>query len=683
MMAVPAHDEPGWPVDGYSWASLPDDLPALLTISLDAADPRALAAAIKHRERELTEAELPRIRAAITSAERPTPLWDSVADPRDDPEYEAGELAAQALGDAAEEEGRLLPSPSDPMAVARNLVTERYIEPATGALTLRHWRGGWWTWHRTHWAEREERAIRKVAYAFTEHSFYGTDSGPKPWEPTRFKIGNLLEALAAVAHLDETVDQPAWTDGKDHDEIIIAVANGLLDLGRRRLHPHTPMFFNQTAVPFAYDPEAPSPARWAAFLAQLWPEDADSVAALAEFFGYVISGRLDQHKIMLVVGPTRGGKGTIARILGKLIGPANVAGPTLSSLSFDFGLAPLLGKALAVISDARLDAQRDSSVVVERLLAISGEDTITVNRKYREQWTGKLPTRFLVISNELPRLGDASATIANRFVVLLLRESWLGREDLALEPALSTELSGILNWSLAGLDRLTAAGRFTRPASTDEAILTLQDLASPVSAFVRDRCVRGPVNEVPIDTIFATWKAWAEANGNRAGSVQTFGRNLRAVVPGLRVVQPRDGEARERAYQGIGLRDHVPPPGPETRTGHSAAERVPSRATGQEADPEGAGTQWHAIHANVGGTHSDKMKGNGSTPCDQCGAPLVGLPDGRTVCTSPTHPHARLAPVPSTPSPTPTVACADYEAHRDHHRRVGVGWTCDACAVPA
>jgi putative DNA primase/helicase len=71
----------------------------------------------------------------------------------------------------------------------------------------------------------------------------------------------------------------------------------------------------------------------------------------------------------------------------------NVAGPTLSSLSGDFGLAPLLGKSLAVVSDARLSG-RNSSVVVERLLAISGEDTITVNRKYREQWTGKLPSRF-------------------------------------------------------------------------------------------------------------------------------------------------------------------------------------------------------------------------------------------------------------------------------------------------
>ncbi|MBA2489139.1 MAG: hypothetical protein H0V36_07465, partial [Chloroflexi bacterium] len=529
-----------------------------------------------------------------------------------------------------------LPPPSDPMAVARELVHERYAL-ASGDLTLRHWRGGWWTWALSHWVEREERAVRKECYAFTEHAVYPAGKGVKPWEPTRVKVGNLLEALAAVTHLDETVDQPSWIGGKGGGAVVggavVAVANGLLDLGRRHLLPHSPGYWNQTAVPFDFDPEAPPPVRWLSFLSELWPGDQESVDALAEWFGYVVSGRLDMHKILLIVGPTRGGKGTIARLLGKCIGPANVAGPTLSSLSYDFGLAPLLGKSLAVISDARLDASRDSSVVVERLLAISGEDTITVNRKYREQWTGKLPTRFLVISNELPRLGDASATIANRFVVLLLRESWLGREDHGLEAILTTELSGILNWALAGLDRLTAQDRFTRPASTDEAILALQDLASPVAAFVRDQCVIGTGHEAMIDLIFGRWREWAEVNGNRPGSRQTFGRNLRAVVPGLRVSQPRDGDTRDRMYQGIGLRDQV-----QATVERSAFHRVPEPAEGTAEAP---GTHWHALRPIVDGIQAD-------TPDDD-------------------------KPV--------TVECVDYPAHRDQHRRVDGAWTCGACAA--
>ena len=124
--------------------------------------------------------------------------------------------------------------------------------------------------------------------------------------------------------------------------------------------------------------------------------------------GYVVSGRLDLHEILLMVGPTRGGKGAFARILTALVGSENVAGPTLSSLGGECGLQPLIGKPLAIVSDARFGG-RDSTVVVERLLSISGEDTLTVNRKCRDQWTGKLPPRLHVISNGLPKLGTRRA----------------------------------------------------------------------------------------------------------------------------------------------------------------------------------------------------------------------------------------------------------------------------------
>ena len=47
----------------------------------------------------------------------------------------------------------------------------------------------------------------------------------------------------------------------------------------------------------------------------LWPNEPEAIEVLAEWFGYVVSGRLNLHKILLMVGPTRGGKGVIARIL--------------------------------------------------------------------------------------------------------------------------------------------------------------------------------------------------------------------------------------------------------------------------------------------------------------------------------------------------------------------------------
>jgi putative DNA primase/helicase len=173
---------------------------------------------------------------------------------------------------------------------------------------------------------------------------------------------------------------------------------------------------------------------------------------------------------------------------------------------------------------------------------------LTVDRKYRDPWTGTLPTRFVFISNELPRFGDVSGAIASRFIVLTLRESWLGREDHDLTRKLLAELPGILAWALDGLERLHEQDRFTDPKSSTDAIIALADLVSPASAFVRDRCVAGPGFEVHCDQLYQTWSSWAEDNGHHAGSAQTRGRNLRAVVPGLRTTRPRDGDARERRY---------------------------------------------------------------------------------------------------------------------------------------
>ena len=63
-------------------------------------------------------------------------------------------------------------------------------------------------------------------------------------------------------------------------------------------------------------------------------------------------------------------------------------------------------------------------VVVERLLSISGEDAQTVDRKNLSQVTCKLPVRFAILTNELPRLNDASGALVGR----ILRQTFPGRQ---------------------------------------------------------------------------------------------------------------------------------------------------------------------------------------------------------------------------------------------------------------
>ena len=192
-------------------------------------------------------------------------------------------------------------------------------------------------------------------------------------------------------------------------------------------------------------------------------------------------------------------------------------------------------------------------MVVERLLSLSGEDTITVNRKYRDQVTIRMSARFMICSNEMPQLGDASGAIAGRFVTLMLERTWFGNEDKTLETRISPELPGVLNWALDGLRRLDAQGRFTEPGSTVRAYVELRDLASPVSAFVRECCVIDQTASVPRDYLYTAAMRFLEGEGHRRMDAAKFGRNLRAVVPHVRDERPRQDGHPVRVYTGIKL----------------------------------------------------------------------------------------------------------------------------------
>ena len=132
----------------------------------------------------------------------------------------------------------------------------------------------------------------------------------------------------------------------------------------------------------------------------------------------------------------------------------NTCAPTLNSLSGNFGLQSLIGKQAAFVSDMRLGHRTDHAALAENLLRISGEDTVDVDRKYKTAWIGQLSVRFFIMTNVPPRFVDVSGVLASRFVPLIMRESFIGRENPRLLSELLPELPGILNWSIAGWRRL-------------------------------------------------------------------------------------------------------------------------------------------------------------------------------------------------------------------------------------
>lgn len=480
---------------------------------------------------------------------------------------------------------------NDPHRLARIYYAQH---ASTDGSTLRYWQGEWRRWDDAVYQKVDEKELRPELTACVKEEFDAIANAklatyeyfqqkkkddadeekekkferPETMKVTAALIANVTQALSSFALLRSTVQQPAWlTDDKWTAPFpaneAVAFPNGILHLpalaanrtGTSLLSP-TPRFFSENVMDFAFDPAATEAREWLAFLHHVWPDDAEAINTLQEWFGYSLLPDTRQQKILLVVGPKRSGKGTIARILRALVGIQNTVAPTLASLGTQFGLWPFLGKTLAVISDARLSGRTDIAVVTERLLSISGEDPQTIDRKNLSPVTCKLPVRFMILTNELPRLNDPSGALVGRLIILRQTESWYGKEDTTLTDRLLGELPGIFLWAVEGWRRLAARGHFLQPQSARSIVSDMEDLSSPIGEFVRERCVVGKGWEVDVQDLYGVWKHWCEGKGFKSpGTDSVFGRDLRSLIPAIERVQRGKGSDRYRVYVGIRLRD--------------------------------------------------------------------------------------------------------------------------------
>jgi putative DNA primase/helicase len=478
----------------------------------------------------------------------------------------------------------------DPHVLARKFLVARYFHPDTW--TLGYYHGSWYNWTGAAWRILEDQEVDTELIKFIKSEFNrisilaqvaGDEKKKIARQVTSAVTNNVTRILRTLAQIASNISQPAWLNGKGPwpadeildgkeqwraDEIMVA-RNGLIHIpstmndGKEFVHPPTPNFFCTSALDYDFKIDAPAPKLWHTFLGQLWSADRESapeieetqdqddaqklekakltrerlaqesIDTLQEWMGYLLTPDTRQHKILMLIGVPRSGKGTIGTIITEMIGPKNVAGPTLASFGQNFGLWPLLGKSVAIVSDARLSGRNDVPVIVERLLSISGEDALTIDRKHLPPVTCKLDARLMIVSNELPQLKDASGALVSRMLLLRLTESFLGREDTELKGKLLKELPGILLWAIEGWKRLRIRGKFVQPQSGKASLGELEDLSSTVRAFLKECCVTDdPEYFEPRAVLFEAFREWAKEKGHTyIPSSNMFGRDLQSILP--------------------------------------------------------------------------------------------------------------------------------------------------------
>ena len=349
-----------------------------------------------------------------------------------------------------------------------------------------------------------------------------------------------------------------WLDERSIPEpkFLLPGREGIMNLKTGEIMPSTPFLFSRTALDFTPDPNTPEPELWLKSLDQWWPGEGEAVKTLQEYMGLLLTADTRFQKHLLLVGVPGSGKSTVLRTMTQMVGADNVAAPTMRSLGEGgFALAPLMHKTLMTVPDMRIDHRTNMAALEENLLAIMGEDRMSVNQKYRDAVQSRLRVRVVIAANQLPRFDDVSGAMARRLIVLEMNQTFKDKPDIDLEEKLMAERPGILNWAREGLLRVWGRGAIFEPQSARDAREDLVDLASPVPQFIAACCEVGAGLEEDKKELFSAFRSWFHDRFDeewRSG-MNHFYIDLYKSAPGLKPVRPTQPDGK-RPHRVAGIR---------------------------------------------------------------------------------------------------------------------------------
>lgn len=300
--------------------------------------------------------------------------------------------------------------------------------------------------------------------------------------------------------------------------------NGLLNLKTKELLKHSPEFFFKYKLNHKYDKKAKCPL-WLKVLDRVTNEDEPLKKLLQQVFGYcIVGGYPKAHKSFMFYGGGGNGKSTIITALRNLVGHKNASHVPLPHFDKPFSMISLDGKLVNLI-----DETPTFNINAEAFKNVVSGGYVRAAQKGKPEFDLQVTARIIFACNELPNFKDASEGLKRRLVIIpfnyIVNED---KKDTSIDDKLCAEMSGILNWSLQGLEELRLNGfRFIEPKESAKAMIDYLKETDSVYNFWENEIDLhdGPNNSETFfrnEDIYFYYKRFCEDEGLRPFSKQKF-----------------------------------------------------------------------------------------------------------------------------------------------------------------
>jgi len=217
----------------------------------------------------------------------------------------------------------------------------------------------------------------------------------------------------------------------------IAFKNCLLNINTLETHDFTADIFVKFQVPYKWNPEVHSQF-FEDKIREILDEEQKLITYL-EFVGYCFVKENPHNKIFLLIGNGANGKSLLMELIRSLFNES-IAAVSLQDFMKEFGLQPLIGKRVNLLSDLPTEKIEETG----QIKAITGGDSITINRKFKEPITTKIGCKIIGSGNSLPIITDNSYAFWRRIIIIRLDKRFTGsNRDPELKHKLLEDTEGM------------------------------------------------------------------------------------------------------------------------------------------------------------------------------------------------------------------------------------------------
>ena len=311
----------------------------------------------------------------------------------------------------------------------------------------------------------------------------------------------------------------------DNDKIHINLKDCILQIenGVVSKIPKNKELFITYELPYNYMPEATCD-KFQIFLNEVVP-DITTQNLLAEYVGYLFirngSKSIKAEKVLILFGSGCNGKSVFGEIIEALLGVFNVSAYSLQQLTTEKGThrAEIEDKIL------NLGTEIGSKLDADTFKKLASGESVEAERKYKNPYIMKNYAKLIFNCNQLPKDVEHTNAYFRRFLIVTFNvEIPDEKQDKELKNKIvSTELPGILNWALSGLNRLLSQGKFTVSEESQETLRRYKIETDPVLMFLEElNIVKSNDNYYTLKALFDAYNEFSSENRFKSITKQTF-----------------------------------------------------------------------------------------------------------------------------------------------------------------